>query len=48
MTTAGDYRAEAARLRELEKDATDPEALKALRDMIEELEAEARALGNGA
>jgi hypothetical protein len=48
MKTAGDYRAEAARLRDLEKDATDPEVLKALRDMIEELEAEARARENGA
>jgi hypothetical protein len=48
MKTAGDYRAEAMRLRELARDATDPEALKALRDLIEELEAEAGALENGA
>lgn len=48
MNTAGDYRAEAERLRELTKDMTDPEALAAMRDMIEELEARARDLENGA
>ena len=47
MRTAGDYRAEAQRLRELAKDMTDPEALVALRDMIDELELRARELENG-
>lgn len=48
MKTAGDYRAEATRIRELAKDVTDPEMLKELWDMIDELEARARDLENGA
>lgn len=47
METAGHYRAEAARLRELARDAIDPEVLRELRDMIAELEARARALEDG-
>lgn len=47
MKTAGDFRAEADRLRELARSVIDPDALTALQDMIEELEARARELDNG-
>ena len=47
MKTAGDYRAEAERLRGLAATVTDPQALKAMQDLIEELEARARELENG-
>ena len=44
MITGGEHRAEAARLRDLARDVTDPALLIALRDMINELEARAREL----
>lgn len=47
MKTAGDFRAEAAHLRELAKGVTDDAALRAIHEMIAEREARARALENG-
>ena len=47
MKTAGDYRVEAERLREMAKGVTAPALLKAMHDLIEELEARARELENG-
>lgn len=48
MKTAGEFRAEAQRLRDLERDARDPEIRAELRALIEELEACARDMENGA
>ena len=48
MKTAGDYRAEAERLRGLAKTVTDPQTLKAMHELIDELELRARELENGA
>jgi hypothetical protein len=48
MKTAGEYRTEAERLRELAKAmTTQPALLQAMQDLIDELEARARALDNG-
>jgi hypothetical protein len=48
MKTAGELLGEAQRLRDLERDANDPEVLAELRALIVELEARARELENGA
>jgi hypothetical protein len=48
MATAAELRDEASRLRAFALTATDPAVLIALRDMIEELEARARGLDEGA
>lgn len=47
MATGGELRAEAARMRELARTLTDPEALKELNLLIAELERRARAAGDG-
>ena len=47
MKTAGEFRAEAERLREVAKDVTDSTVLRAINEQIEELEARARELENG-
>lgn len=47
MKTAGDFRAEAERLRELAKTVTDSVALREMRQLIDELEARAREVENG-
>jgi hypothetical protein len=47
MKTAGDYRAEAERLREQAKNVTHPAVLQVMRELIAELEARARELENG-
>ena len=47
MRTAGEFRAEAERLRGLAREVTDPVTLEALRELIGELEARARDLENG-
>lgn len=48
MKTAGEFRAEAQRLRDLERGTTDPQVLAKLRELIAELEARAREMENGA
>lgn len=48
MRTAGDYRAEAERLRELANTVTDQTLLSAIAALIDELELYARGLENGA
>lgn len=48
MKTAGEFRAEAQRLRNVERGVTDPQVLAELREMIVELEARAREMENGA
>lgn len=48
MKTAGEFRAEAQRLRDLERGTTDPQVLTELRALIAELEAHARAMEDGA
>ena len=45
--TAADLRAEAARMRRLAMDTTDPKARAAIDELITELEERARALDNG-
>ena len=47
MKTAGDYRAEAERVRELAKVVTESSLLEAIQELIDELEARARELENG-
>ena len=47
MKTAGDFRADSARLRERAREATDPEVVTKLRELVAELEARARELENG-
>jgi hypothetical protein len=48
MTTAGELRAEAERLRDIGRGVSDSVLLEALRELIEELEARAREVENGA
>jgi len=47
MKTVAELRAEAQRLRALALTVSDPEVLTEIHLMIEELESQARALGNG-
>jgi hypothetical protein len=47
MKTAAEFRAEAARMREVAMTLTDSEALSEIQAMIDELERLARGLGNG-
>jgi hypothetical protein len=47
MKTAAEFRAEAARMREVAMTVTDSEVLFEIHAMIDELERLARALGNG-
>ena len=48
MKTAGDYRAEAERLRELAESVTEQSLLDAIGALVDELERYARGLENGA
>jgi|HubBroStandDraft_5_1064220.scaffolds.fasta_scaffold2094791_1 hypothetical protein len=48
MKTAGELRAEAQRLRDLERGTIYPEVLAKLRELIAVLEARAREMENGA
>ena len=48
MKTAGELRAEAQRLRDLARGVTDLDVLDAIRELVEELEARAREVENGA
>lgn len=48
MKTAGEFRAQIQRLRDLEGGTIDPEVLAKLRELIAVLEARARAMENGA
>ena len=48
MKTAGELREEAEHWRELARNVTDPVTLEAIRELIEELEALARELDDGA
>ena len=47
MSTAGELRTEAQRLRDLTRGTADPEILAELRALIAELEARAREIENG-
>jgi hypothetical protein len=47
VKTAGEFLAEAQRLRDIERGTTDPQVLTELRVLIAELEARARELENG-
>ena len=48
MKTAGEFRADAERWRDLARRVSDPDLLVMIKEMIEELEARARELENGA
>jgi hypothetical protein len=48
VKTAGELRADAERWRETARRVTDPDLLQLIRELIEELEARARKLENGA
>jgi hypothetical protein len=48
MKTAGEFRAEAQRLHDRARSVRDPDLLAMIRELIEELEARARELENGA
>lgn len=48
MKTAGEFRAEAQRLRDVARSVRNPDLLEAIRELIEELEARAREVENGA
>jgi hypothetical protein len=48
MKTAGELRAEADHLRDVARRVSDPRLLEAIRELIEELEASARDVENGA
>jgi hypothetical protein len=47
MKTAGEFRAQAQRLRDLERDTIDPQVLAKLRELIAVLETRARTMENG-
>jgi hypothetical protein len=48
MRTAGELRAESEHLRDLARSVSDADVLEKIRELIEELEARARELENGA
>jgi len=48
MKTAGELRADAKRWRDVARSATDPDLLEMIQELVEELEARARELEDGA